>query len=526
MTLVFLAVDGAYWTMPVRRGTTAREVGPVAIGERGRGMLSRLEEGTPVDLWEALRGLSLALDLVMGRRIGHAQATAQLSLAVGQRLGLGVADRADIAMTALLKDAGCAASRGSFTASVGVDDVAFHRHVFGMDQYSPATFAALLWKLQRRQTDRATSRVKGWTHALLGLRTYQSQFAHRNAEAARLAAELRCPIGAVGAIGAVGEHWDGSGNPGLLSGAGIPIGARVVLAAQLATIWGEEASPTAVAERLALQAGKRLDPTVVATLRAVLAGQASDHPGEWLDALTVELAFRDSPLPGEQALTPPLLAGVFADIVDAKSPFTAQHSHRVAALAGSIASLAGATPSQIEAVLLAGLLHDLGKLAVPNLVLDKNGPLSDPEWATMRQHPADSRRVLLGIPGWETIASWAGAHHERPDGRGYDVGRSGDTIPLIGRWLAVADAFDAMTADRPYRRGMDPTEALRRLQGGRGTQFDSAAVALLHDVVAGRSVPPPGPPAGTPPGESATEDAPFAAAPLGVVPRRGISLPK
>ncbi len=465
-------------------------------------------------------------------------------------------------MTALLKDAGCAASRGSFTASVGVDDVAFHRHVFGMDQYSPATFAALLWKLQRRQTDRATSRVKGWTHALLGLRTYQSQFAHRNAEAARLAAELRCPIGAVGAIGAVGEHWDGSGNPGLLSGAGIPIVARVVLAAQLATIWGEEARPTAVAERLALQAGKRLDPTVVATLRAVLAEQASDHPGEWLDALTVELAFRDSPLPGEQALTPPLLAGVFADIVDAKSPFTAQHSHRVAALAGSIASLAGATPSQVEAVLLAGLLHDLGKLAVPNLVLDKNGPLSDPEWATMRQHPADSRRVLLGIPGWETIASWAGAHHERPDGRGagahherpdgrgagahherpdgrgagahherpdgrgYDVGRSGDTIPLIGRWLAVADAFDAMTADRPYRQGLDPTEALRRLQGGRDTQFDSAAVALLHDVVAGRSVPLPGPPAGTPPCESATEDAPFAAAPLGVVPRRGISLPK
>jgi len=80
MPLVFLAVDSAYWTMPVRRGTIAHEVGPVAIGERGRGMLSRLEEGTPVDLWEALRGLSLALDLVMGRRIGHSQATAQLSL--------------------------------------------------------------------------------------------------------------------------------------------------------------------------------------------------------------------------------------------------------------------------------------------------------------------------------------------------------------------------------------------------------------------------------------------------------------
>ena len=492
-------------------------------------MVDRLEEGTTVDLWEALRGLSLALDLVMGRRAGHSQATAQLGLAVGQRLGLGESDCADIAMTALLKDAGCAASRARFTSSVGIDDVAFHRHVFGMDTYTPATFAALLWNLQRRQTDRATSRVKGWTHALLGLRAYQRQFAARNAEAARLAERLRCPIGAVGAIGAVGEHWDGSGNPGRLSGAGIPIAARIVLAAQLAAIWGEEASPTAVAERLTLQAGTRLDPTVVATLRPLLLAQEVDQPGTWLDPLMVELAFRDSPLPGEQALTPQLLAGVFADIVDAKSPFTAQHSHRVAALAGSIARLAGATPSQVEAVLLAGLLHDLGKLAVPNLVLDKNGPLDDPEWAIMRHHPADSRRVLLAIPGWEAIASWAGAHHERPDGRGYDIGRRGDAIPTIGRWLAVADAFDAMTADRPYRQGLDPTEALRRLQGGRASQFDSAAVTLLDDVVAGRLAPSSAPTGDTRAGEEViawTEETPFAAAPLGPEARRTTSLPK
>lgn len=305
----------------------------------------------------------------------------------------------------------------------------------------------------------------------------------------------------------------------------------------MATIWGEEAGPTGVAGRLAAQAGRRLDPTIVGTTRAVLAGQASRRPGEWLDALAVELAFRESPLPGRQALTPPLLAGVFADIVDAKSPFTAQHSHRVAALAGAIARLAGAAPSQVEAVLLAGLLHDLGKLAVPNLVLDKNGPLSEPEWAVMRRHPADSRRVLLSIPGWEAIASWAGAHHERPDGRGYDVGRGGDAIPLIGRWLAVADAFDAMTADRPYRQGMDPAEALRRLRSGRDTQFDSAAVALLHDVVAGHFVPLPdasaGPLATVPhaaiplasPRAPATEEAPFAATSLGAVARR-ISLPR
>ena len=129
---------------------------------------------TTVDAWDALRGLSLALDLVMGRRSGHAQATAALGLAVGRRLDLPAPVLADIALTALLKDAGCAASRPAFTAQVGTDDVAFHRHVFGMERYSPATFAALLWDLQRRQSDKATRRVWGWTNALLGLRIISS----------------------------------------------------------------------------------------------------------------------------------------------------------------------------------------------------------------------------------------------------------------------------------------------------------------------------------------------------------------
>jgi HD-GYP domain-containing protein (c-di-GMP phosphodiesterase class II) len=245
----------------------------------------------------------------------------------------------------------------------------------------------------------------------------------------------------------------------------------------------------AVAERLAGQAGGRLDPTVVRELGAILRQQQVTAPGEWLDVQMVELAFAESPLEGEHKLTPPILAGVFADIVDAKSAFTARHSHRVAALAGAEASLAGVTPEKVESVLLAGLLHDLGKLAISNLVLDKAGPLTDPEWAVLRRHPADSVRVLKAVPGWETIALWAGAHHERLDGRGYYLGWDGEAIPQVGRWLAVADAFDAMTADRPYRQGMDPAEALRRLQAGSGEQFDAEAVALLTAVVTEGEVP-------------------------------------
>lgn len=203
--------------------------------------------------------------------------------------------------------------------------------------------------------------------------------------------------------------------------------------------------------------------------------------GEWLDILIVDLALEDSPL----------LAGVFAEIVDAKSAFTAQHSHRVAALAGAMSRLAGAGAQETEAVLLAGLLHDLGKLGVSNLILDKPAALDDTEWLAMRRHPSDSARVLQMIPGWAAITSWAASHHERPDGRGYHLRREGETIPTVGRWLAAADAFDAMTADRPYRQGREPAEALRRLQEGRGTQCDPQDVLLLTAIVEGYPLPQP-----------------------------------
>jgi putative nucleotidyltransferase with HDIG domain len=457
--------------------------------EQDRIGLSGAAESAGVDHWDALRGLSVALDLVMGRKPGHAQATSALGLLVGRHLGLGGAELADLALTALLKDAGCAASRATFTAAVGTDDIAFHRRVFGMDRYSPATFAALLWDLQRQQSDRATSRVRGWTHSLLGLKQYQRHFAARNAEAARLAEQLRCPIGTIGAIGAVGEHWDGSGNPGQAAGTAIPIAARIVTATQMATIWGEDSSASAVADRLTPLAGSRLDPAVVRSLQALLGQLPTNTAGEWLDTLIVDLALEDSPLLSSQSLTAPILAGIFAEIVDTKSAFTAQHSHRVAALAGAMARLTGASERQVEAVLLAGMLHDLGKLGVSNLILDKPAPLDNAEWLAMRQHPSDSARVLRNIPGWSAITAWAASHHERPDGRGYHLQRAGATIPLVGRWLAAADAFDAMTADRPYRQGMDPAEALRRLQAGQGTQFDPQAVLLLTGVVENRPLP-------------------------------------
>jgi len=147
---------------------------------------------------------------------------------------------------------------------------------------------------------------------------------------------------------------------------------------------------------------------------------------------------------------------------------------------------------------LAAELHDIGKLAVPESILGKPGPLSEHEWTFVRQHPVISERIINGVPGLEQIASTVRATHERWDGTGYPDGLSGEAIPLAARIIAVCDAYDAMTSPRPYRQKStsvtaamrdrsEPAgvgEALAELRRCAGTQFDGEVVAAFERVIA------------------------------------------
>ena len=133
---------------------------------------------------------------------------------------------------------------------------------------------------------------------------------------------------------------------------------------------------------------------------------------------------------------------------------------------------------------LAGVLHDVGKIGVSDRVLTKPGPLDPDEWQQMRTHPEIAAR-LLAHPEFEDLRSWVLAHHERPDGKGYPAGLAGEEIPLEARILAVADAYEAMTADRSYRSALGDEAARAELQAGAGTQFDARVVAALLDALSG-----------------------------------------
>jgi putative nucleotidyltransferase with HDIG domain len=174
-----------------------------------------------------------------------------------------------------------------------------------------------------------------------------------------------------------------------------------------------------------------------------------------------------------------------ADIVDRRDPYTFKHSESVADYAVRTARKLGLPDREVELIRLAARVHDLGKIAVPDHVLHKQGRLTDEEFELMKKHPQTGVEVLEKFPQYRRGRELVLAHHERMDGRGYPRGLSGDQIPLGARIIAVADSWDAMTSDRPYRAALDRDVALGELLRGRGTQWDSAVVDAFAQTLPG-----------------------------------------
>ena len=171
-----------------------------------------------------------------------------------------------------------------------------------------------------------------------------------------------------------------------------------------------------------------------------------------------------------------------AEALDIRDTGTGQHSHTVGRYAEMMARELGLDEERVERVRLAGLLHDIGKIGISDGVLSKPGPLDADEWQEMRTHPEIGAR-LLSRAEFEDLRAWILAHHERPDGLGYPHKLSGDQIPLEARILAVADAYEAMTADRCYRPALGESAARAELEAGAGTQFDAPVVAAFLRVL-------------------------------------------
>jgi putative nucleotidyltransferase with HDIG domain len=181
------------------------------------------------------------------------------------------------------------------------------------------------------------------------------------------------------------------------------------------------------------------------------------------------------------------LAG-WAAAVDLRDSCTAQHLSRVSELATALGARAGMRGEDLENMRRGALLHDIGKLALPDAILNKTGSLDDTDWRLMRQHPEYAARMLASIAYLAPVVPMVRGHHERWDGTGYPDGLAGEQIPLPARLFTVIDVYDALTSDRPYRQALSHVAAMELLHLEAGTHFDPAAVDAFTDLMAERHV--------------------------------------
>jgi HD-GYP domain-containing protein (c-di-GMP phosphodiesterase class II) len=440
-----------------------------------------------VRLSDVLSALSFALDLTEGQPMGHALRTSLISMELGSRLGLPLSQRRDLYYAALLKDVGCSSNASQVFSLFGGDERQTKGARMRVDwsNYFRAAFFAMAHAAPGSTWYERAARIA--TLARGGSRLAARLVEVRCERGAEVVDQLGLGPGAAQAVRALDEHWDGRGHPRGLRGEEIPLVARVLTLAQTLEVFSvreDVASAMALVER---RAGRWFDPLVASACAGIepMLEQWRGLSTRDLQALVIDAEPGGAAvLVGPRALD--RIALVFAEVVDAKSPFTGEHSHRTTQVAVSVAHQLGWSDPDIGELRRAGLLHDLGKLTVPNSILDKPSPLTAAEWEVMRMHSYYTERILEHIRGFEWLAFAAASHHERLDGSGYCRGLRGTQVPEYSRVLAVADVFDALSTRRPYRPALAPEQVLEIMERDRDAglcprALDALVAALGED---------------------------------------------
>ena len=441
--------------------------------------LGRRAGTTSFRLSEILGALSYALDMTEGQPAGHCLRCCWIGTHIGRAVGMDAEELGDLYYTLLLKDLGCSSNAARICELYLSDDIGFKRDFKTVDG---SLSAALRFVFARTGLESGlTERIRAIVNILRNggeiSRELIETRCHRGADiAAKLGFSKRVQNG----IRSLDERWDGSGKPDRLAADAIPRAANIALLAQVADVFAWEQGREAAIAEITARSGVWFDPELVEAFVAVQQDEVfwTAMAGDDLAETVYSMDPANREVDGDEDYLDDV-ASAFADVVDAKSPYTANHSSRVMFYTDMIAEELGLAPDHRRWLRRAALLHDIGKLAVSNQILDKPGKLDDQEWQSVRSHPWHSERILERVSAFADIAPIAGAHHERLDGEGYPYRLRGDEIVLEVRILTVADVFDALAAERPYRAAMPVAKALAILRQGIGAAFDGDCVGAL-----------------------------------------------
>ncbi|HLI78272.1 MAG TPA: HD domain-containing phosphohydrolase [Acidobacteriaceae bacterium] len=440
-------------------------------------------EGTVI-LSEVISALTFALDLTENAVPGHSLRTCLLGMRLAEAIGLPADDLTDLYYALLLKDIGCA------------DHVTRLSRIMGDGERGPGTLNG--WAGDLVSNPLLLERV--WREVLPGvplpsdigrLAGLEARLGidgtgvaeneeHRGAETMR---HLSMSEGSIHAVAYINERWDGTGTPAGLRGEAIPRLARICAVAQTLDAFATEHGAETALRMLRTRRGTWFDPELV---RAAQILHTTGRLWPQCQARDVE-ATRAEVLRLDPGVSTPLtsdrvdrICEAFGNVVDAKSPFTYHHSLGVTEVAVSIATELQLPHERISLVRRAAFLHDIGKLAVPNRILDKRGRLDAREWAIITRHPRISGSILERVSAFRELASLAAEHHERLDGSGYPLGLKADQLSLESRVIAMADCYSAMAENRPYRPGLDPRDILLEIGRDVPAKFDPVCFDALQ----------------------------------------------
>lgn len=437
------------------------------------------QAASATSLAEVLAAFSHALDMTEGQPAGHSMRACLIGSQIGRALGLGPDERHDLFYTLLLKDLGCSSNAARICELYKADDRAFKQGYKTVGTSLASTLVFVFSKTATREPWRERAAAVG-NILRNGDSLAQELIVTRCTRGADIARSLRFSEAVCEGIYRLDEHWDGSGRPGRLKGDVIPLYARIALLAQIADVFHTHAGPEAAMDELGRRSGVWLDPELVK-----VAHRLGADPRFWNDLRSQNLRAKVAAIaPPEQSFDVDddyldAIVSAFGEVIDAKSPFTAGHSGRVAALSEKIGAHMGICGDQLPWLRRGAHLHDVGKLGVSNAILDKNGRLNEDEWREMRAHAKHTNEILGRIAPLARLAPLAAAHHERLDGAGYPLGLADREIALETRIISVCDYYDALTADRPYRKAMSREDALAIMRADVGRAIDADCFSAL-----------------------------------------------
>jgi putative nucleotidyltransferase with HDIG domain len=448
--------------------------------------------GQLVPYAEVLAGLSYALDLTEGQRPGHSVRSCIIGLRLADIVDLDASRRESLVHALLMKDLGCSSNAARFAALFGAHDQSLKTDLKTVDwPRALQSFRFVVRNVAPGQfwLKRVWQALGVFAKGPAGARDVVLTRCERGAD---IAAMLGFSADTASAIRALDEHWNGQGQPYRLKGEAIPVLACILNLSQTAEVFLSTYGLDTMFDMAVARRSRWFEPSLVDALcstrrdRDFWTSLRQTQPLVLLQRVDLGSAA----LPADDGRLD-LTASAFAQVIDAKSPWTFRHSHGVADMAVEIARRLGSDDEQLRVVHRAGLLHDLGKLGISNLILDKPGRLTDQEFQLMRHHPVETAAILDRLSCFRPIVDLAASHHERLDGKGYHRGLTEARLSMLDRVLCVADICDALRMSRPYRAGLSTEQVLEIMGRDVGTAIDGRCFEAMRDAL--HSAPSPAP---------------------------------